>query len=321
MLRSVLVLAVLVSVAQADDAPKPWSTGVTPERKTAAQEHLARGNDHYVHSKYSDALDEYKQALAEWDHPAIHFNIVKCLMALERPLEASDHLKLALAYGPAPYDNDPGIYADVLTFEKAIAAQIGEIDIACAQDGVNVIIDSRPAFACPGKEHRRVLPGRHTIVGKKPGFVPRIVELVVLGGKQEQRAIALDPLSKVARVEHRWQTWIPWTVFGGGFALAGLGGLLRLKATSDSTAYANMITHDCPNGCMDVTLDHSLDRAAHVENGIAIGLVSVGAAAAVAGTVLLYVNRGYTVYDIPKEPRFDLAPTAGGMAASLSGRF
>jgi tetratricopeptide (TPR) repeat protein len=331
MLRICVLVSALVvvnSVARADDkaseAPKPWSVGVSAEHKAAAQEHLDKGNSYYVNQKYKEALDEYNLALAEWEHPAIHFNIVQCLAFLDRPLDAVDHLKLALAYGSTPYE--PTIYAEVLSYQKLLSAQIGEIDIACAQTGVEIRIDGEPLLACPGKEHRRVLPGNHQIVGKKDGFVPRTVELVVLGGKQKSAAIELDPLSKVARVEHRWKTWIPWTVFGGGFAIAGLGGLLHLKATSDNSAYANVVTTNCPDSCVDSSLDHTLDRSAHIENGVAIGLIAVGAAAVAAGSAMLYVNRGHTVYDLPKESptpqaRLDLVPTRDGAAVTVSGRF
>jgi hypothetical protein len=68
-------------------------------------------------------------------------------------------------------------------------------------------------------------------------------------------------------------------VFGGGFALVGLGELIHLKAVSDQTSsFAGIISNDCPDGCMTGQLDHRLESNAKVASGIAIGVLAVGAA-------------------------------------------
>jgi hypothetical protein len=60
-------------------------------------------------------------------------------------------------------------------------------------------------------------------------------------------------------------------------------------------------------------LDPSLETSAKIENGVAFGLIGVGAATVVVGSVLLYVNRGRTVYD--------LAPVNKGVVVSVRGGF
>jgi hypothetical protein len=326
-----LAMVLASAPARADDVvpsppaqPQPWSVGVTADQKATAQKHLDAGNALLLERKYAEALEEYKQATAAWNHPAIRFNMVRCLIFLERPLDASDNLKLALAYGAAPFDES--IYNEALAYEKLLASEVGELEINCEQSGVQLTMDGQPLHSCPGKEARRVLPGQHQIVGKKDGFLPHTVEIVVLGGKHEHETVMLEPLSKAARIEHRWKTWIPWTVFGGGFALAGIGGLFHLKATSDLSSYAGIVAHDCPDGCPTGQVDHSLERSAKLENGIAIGAITVGAVVVVGGGVMLYINRGHTVYDVGKESptpraRIDVIPTRDGAAVSVSGRF
>jgi hypothetical protein len=305
-LSSLAIISMLAATnaARADDPaePKPWSVGVTTEQKAMAQEHLDKGNALFLEHKYSEALEEYRQAVSAWNHPAIRFNMVRSLIFLEKTLEAAEELKQALAYGAAPFQ-EPAIYSEALGYEKLLAGRVGEIEIACEQAGVEMTLDGAQLTSCPGHEQRRVLPGHHQIVGKKAGFVPRTVEVVVLGGDQQHAAVLLDPLSKAARIEHKWPTWIPWTVFGGGFALAGLGGLLHLKAAADNSSYANNITMLCSDtpGCRSSMLDHSLETSAHIENAIALGMIAVGAAAVTTGSVMLYINRGHTVYDLGKE--------------------
>ena len=55
-------------------------------------------------------------------------------------------------------------------------------------------------------------------------------------------------------------------------------------------------------------------QQAQRENAIAIGVMSVGLAAAAAGGALLYLNRGLPIYP-------SIEHTTGGAAVSLGGRF
>src|SRR5262249_62302151 len=125
-------------------------------------------------------------------------------------------------------------------------------------------------------------------------------------------------------IEHKWKTWIPWTVFGAGFAAAGIGGLLHWKATSDNASYTDYVKMVCADSCPDSSLNHSLLTTARVENGFGIGLLSAGGAAVVAGSVMIFLNRGHTVYDLESPtPRahLDVVPSHDGGMVTLSGGF
>src|ERR1043165_10264928 len=88
----------MTTPARADDVP-PWAAGVSDAHKLEAKRLLDEGNARFVEHDYVAALDRYTKAIAEWDHPAIRFNVVRCLIQLDRPLEAYDQLQRALAYG------------------------------------------------------------------------------------------------------------------------------------------------------------------------------------------------------------------------------
>ncbi len=94
--------------AEAPPAPTPasgpWADGVTDAQKAAARTRLDAGNARFLDKKYGEALEQYRQAVAIWDHPAIRFNMVRCLIQLERPVDAYDNLVLALTYGAAPLE-------------------------------------------------------------------------------------------------------------------------------------------------------------------------------------------------------------------------
>ena len=132
-------------------------------KRPSAQKLLEEGNALFLKKDYAQALEKYKAAVGSWDHPAIRFNMVRCLIQLDRPVDASDNLALALKYGAAPLEE--AVYTEALSYQKLLANQIGDLDVTCEQAGVKVTLDGQPLLDCPGKEHRRVAPGQHQLVG------------------------------------------------------------------------------------------------------------------------------------------------------------
>ena len=173
MRMAVCLMLALAGPASADDAP--WTTGVTAEQKETARYLLDAGNTLFLAHDYAAALDKYRQALAVWDHPAIRFNVVRCLIQLDRTVEAADNLKLALKYGAAPLEE--AVYNEALAYEKLLANQIGDLDVSCSQAGAVVTLDGQPLLTCPGTQTRRVAPGRHQLVGSQEGFLTKSTEV------------------------------------------------------------------------------------------------------------------------------------------------
>jgi len=193
-LRSFVFAAALVGMtASARAETPPWSVGVTEAKKAEAQKYLEAGNALFLDKKYAEALEKYKSAVGAWDHPAIRFNIVRCLIQLDRPVDASDNLNLALKYGAAPLEE--AVYSEALAYQKLLANQIAEVEISCSQDGAKITLDSQNLIdKCPGKEKRRVAPGKHGVVATKDGFMTKQTEIVVIGGKTEDVDVKLVPL-------------------------------------------------------------------------------------------------------------------------------
>ncbi len=326
--RSIAIVGgVLLAASPASAEEAPWSAGVTEARKTAAQKLLEEGNARFVERNYSTALEKYTAAVKSWDHPAIRFNIVRCLIQLDKPIEASDQLKLALKYGAKPLEE--AVYNEALAYEKLLANQIGELELKCDQPGVTVTFDGQKVGTCPHSEKIRVAPGEHQLVGTREGFLTRTVDVVIIGGKVVSHSVSLDPLTKAARVVHRYPAWVPWAVFGGGLIVAGAGGLMNLKAASDMDIYDRQIASACADqGCTEEELAGGLsdqrDSALRL-NKIAIGVMVVGAVTAVTGGVMLYLNRGKTVYAESRESIGDtkvtVIPTADGALMTMFGRF
>ncbi len=325
-----LVLGILIAasapvsapvIARADEAPA-WARGVTDAQKAAAQKLLDAGNTLFVEHDYVAALERYRQAIAAWDHPAIRFNIVRCLVQLDRPLEADDQLALALAYGAAPLEE--AVYNEALAYQKLLGNQIAHIAVSCTQAGVLVTLDGQKATACPGAVDTRVTPGSHQLVGTRDGYAPRTAAIVVVGGKHESVTMTLTPLATAAVVHvHRWDRWKPWAVLASGAGVAALGGLVDFQASRDMRRYDDALVTACAGaGCNaghPIPTDVAEQKtSAQRESAVGVGLVGVGVTAAVVGGVLLYVNRDRTIV---AAEHFEIVPARGGAAVSLSGRF
>lgn len=315
----VLALLLAASVVHADD--KPWVTGVSDEAKATAKRLLDQGNAKFVERDYVGALEKFSDAIAAWDHPAIRFNIVRCLIQLDRVIDASENLTLALKYGAAPLEE--AVYNEALAYQKLLANEVATIRVTCTQRGVAISLDGEALLSCPGEQQRRVKPGRHQLVGAKAGFLTKTQEVFVVGGAEETASLTLAPYERSGKVVHRWPTWVPWLVVGAGLTVTGIGGLIEYQSFQTMDGYDRALVTACfDTGCNEA---HPLPPSiaaqkgrAELQNRIAIGVMATGVATVVTGGVLLYLNRGRTVY--PAE-RIDVTPTQGGAAVSFSGRF
>lgn len=299
---------------------EPWKIGVTDEQRATAQARLDEGNALFYERRYPEALVKYEAALAAWNHPALRFNVVRCLIQLERPVEAAENLERTLVYGAAPLEDV--VYREALEYQKLLANQIGHLAIACTQAGVRVSLDGAAlAVACPGQIEQRVRPGPHQIVGVKDGFLTETTDVKVVGGSREVATIELRAVGSATRVVNRWSTWKPWVVFGGGLAVLGAGTGLQLIASSDLDTFDRQIALSCSRIACDPVVNPEIARLADdrdralLRNRVAIGMIALGAGTAITGVVLLYLNRAHTI----QEPAVGMTFGNGGATVSIGG--
>jgi hypothetical protein len=309
------VLGMLVLLASTAYAQKsPWSEGISDDQKAQAKTLLDAGNAKFVEHDYTAALEKYTAAVAVWDHPAIRFNMVRCLVQLGRNLEAADNLDKALQYGAAPLEAQ--IYDEAIGYQKLLASQIGSVTVSCDQTGVQVTLDGKPLASCPTQARQRVLAGPHQLVGERAGLLTRKLDVVAIGGQAKDVEIRLDPPERAARITHRWPSYLPWTVFGGGLALVGAGALVGALGSSEMKSFDKFVDDRCTGQCAPGQLADVmyLKDGAELKSHIGVGLAITGGLAAATGAVMLYLNRGRTVYP-------EVMPTNGGAAVMWNGRF
>lgn len=292
----------------------PWGKGVSAENKAAAQRLLGQGNDKFVVNQFREALEKYEAAVAVWDHPAIRFNMVRTLIALDRPLEANKSIERALAYGKEPFKDNESMYTEALNYQRLLASQIATLEVGCKQAGVELKVDGQTFVECPGSTAKQMLPGSHALVAAKPGFKTETKDLVLLPGKVQPVTIELITLEKATVYRTKWATWKPWAVAGGGLVLAGLGALVNLQASKDMDQVEAQLEEQCGGGlgCSKETYDKRfkpLEDRAVLENRVGIGMMIGGGVVVTAGIVGVIMNR-------PK-PYMKEATAPKGTAAKL----
>lgn len=296
---------------------KPWARGVSQAKRSRAEALLGAGNDLFVESRHREALEKYRAALAQWDHPKIRFNIARALINLGRPLQALENIEAALRYGEAGLGT---FYQDALTYKRSLENQVATLEVRCSQPGVSVTVDGRSFLRCPGSRSVRVLPGRHQIVGKKAGFLTLTRDLVATAGAPQPVDVRVVTFDDVAVTVRRWDRWKPWAVVGGGALVTGAGILLELQARSTRSDYAKLLADNCSDTPCADDLGRSIFDRARLEHGIAVSAMVLGGAAIVTGVAGVIFNRPRKQLperDVePSGPR--ITPAVGARSAGLS---
>lgn len=290
---------------------KPWAAGVSDEEQAKALAMYKDGNVEFEESRYAQALTKYREALTHWDHPAIRFNMAVCLVNLDQPLEAYEHLQKALAFADAPLGADA--YAQGLTYKKLLLGQLAHLEVTSDVDAADVTLDGKPLIKGAGKADQLVLPGAHQIVASKPGFATETTSLVLLPGKDTVHAVKLEPIKVSTHVVRRWKARTPWLVVGGGAGVAFAGAVFELLSRSEYHTFDQLFDANYPMGT--TMIDPSIEShrsTGRWENIAGLSLITVGGAAAIAGLVGVYLNQPHSV--IEHGPV--IMPTGNGAVAS-----
>jgi hypothetical protein len=306
---------------------RPWAVGVHTDAQTRAKTLFSEGTDFLLRSLEEQAIAKYDEALSHWNHPGIHYNYAVALSTQERPLETRQHLLEALRYG----DGGP---LDKLEVEQArrylklVESSLALIDISSQQPGVVVSLNGQIVFTGPGQYHKFVEPDEFLITATKPGYIANQQRLAFLPGKPNQVRIRLYSEAELTRYKRLWPTWGPITVTAvGGLAAIG-GGVLLYAAEQKYDDYDAKVASACPVGCSgdDPTLldFEATKTSAERYDAFAMPLLIGGGVAAVAGAVLLYVNRAEAYQVTPQEAgivdRVSIVPSIGPTSAALVGQ-
>lgn len=299
---------------------RPWAKGVSDGHREKALGLFLEGNALLKDSVFVQAAAKYREALTYWDHPAIHYNLVLALLNLDQPIELHEHLVKAMAYGPAPLDQDK--FDQARAYKSLVEKQLAKVTITCAVDGATVRMDGRPLFTAPGTYEGLVRAGPHTIVASRQGYLTNEISRSLPPGEASTIELKLYLESDLTQYRRKWSAWGPWSVVAGGAAVALGGGFMHMTARDHFVTYDRGIT-DC-GGCVPSAGQKSRLQTGNTLQGAAFAAYGVGGAALLAGAVLVYVNR-LEPYRVDPNVQFVesvsvlpvLAPGEGGVMASI----
>lgn len=311
------LVALWVTPASAQQPPKPaeerpWAQGIPAEKQKAALELFRSGNTLLKESIFVKAVEKYRQALALWDHPAIHYNMALALLNLDQPVEVHEHLVAATRYGAAPLDTDK--FENARAYKLLVEKQLARVEITCDSPGASVMMDGQVLFVAPGRYEAMVRPGQHTIVAKKEGFLPSDLSRALLPGEKVTLAVKLYTSEELTRYRRNWSAWKPWAVVGAGAAVLAGGGLLHMQARGSYLDFDDRIA--ACGGCVPPSDATSLRTRGDNLQNLAFGAYAVGGAALVTGAVLAIINRPqpYQIQpsDLATEQKVSVTPMVGG---------
>jgi tetratricopeptide (TPR) repeat protein len=308
--------------AWADTRPEPWHHGVSERRKQKARALFSDGGALFEQLLLREALARYEAALSHWEHPQIRLYLARVQQKLGRPLDAYEHLRQAMRWGPDALEPQDADDAERMT-RALLETELAAIIVRCDEPGAEVSLDGTPWFVGPGVERTLIRPGEHVVRAAKPAHVPVLERVTVVAGTQAALALALSQDASPAR--RRWSVWTPWTLVASG-AVAGLAGAgLR----SESHIHFERAEQDYQQRCGDDpecrASRSSLHDRARWEERLALGAFAAGGVLAASGLVMVWLNRPRSAHSAPGDgapgTEVEIVPMVVDGATGVSARF
>jgi tetratricopeptide (TPR) repeat protein len=264
------------------------------------------GNALLKESVFVSAAAKYREALARWDHPSIHYNLALALMTLDQPIETSQHLAAAVKYGPAPLQKER--YEHARNYQRLLEQQLVPLTVRCQVAGARVELDGQLLFDPPGQHETLVRAGRHTLVASREGYVTNRLVRNMEGGQAAVVDLELKTLEQLTQEHRRWPGWIPWSVIGAGVAAVAVGGGFHYAGLQKVDKVDRDSRVRCPTGCTVEPADLAATRSDGLrQQKVAMGAYVAGGVLVGVGAALAALNRSERIVrpyeaDAPGEP-------------------
>jgi len=312
--------------SSAYSGPRPWAEGVATERQDAAETLFLEGNRLFSDSFFKAASQKYREALSNWDHPSIHYNLALSLINMDDPIEAYRQLIEALKYNGAPLDDKRRDEAN--RHLKATQRQISTLEISCKEAGAIVTLDGREVIKAPNQISEILLPGRHLVSARKPGYLPREYPITLVPGEPQKLDIRLYTEGDLVEMSRPVPFWIPVAVTGVGVGMVVTGAILASRSNTLYERYDNFTDKYCKDSSTGCQADQTpLDKrndAGRLETWSTISYIA-GAATVTGGALWMWFNRSRTKTYSPEERERNTTVTpiisAGTLGAVATGRF
>ena len=309
------------------EADKPWAEGVSKKKQKKAFELFEAGNALFAEGKYTEAIEQYEQAIKRWDHPSIEFNLAISLINIRQPLAAWDHLERALAYGAEPLAEH---YEEALRYKTLLEASLARLEVKSIDEQAEVSLDGVVLFTGAHKKKLHLLAGKHQLVATRAGYQTETKALDLPAGEITKEEVELHPEKvKVKKIyertnyERKWAWWVPWVAAGSAVAITLAGTGVYLEARGEMNTYDKQLAQACPTGCKPSTIPSALTQEATRAtslSGVGVTLWTLGGAAGVAAGIMAVLNRPHAV-EVRRNREVTFVARPGYVGAALAFKF
>jgi hypothetical protein len=209
-------------------------------------------------------------------------------------------------------------------YRQLLDAQLAHVTIEAHEPGTRISCDGKLLFTAPGTIEQIMLPGEHQITATRTGHSTLSKVLVAIAGKRVSYDVPPLERSVATRMVRHWAAWLPWSVLAGGAVLFGGGAASYVAARNNFESYDLGIAQRCRAGCGPQQLMSFSDLQRDKDRGeaqqvAAFSLLSIGAAALLAGGIGLIVNQPQL--QIESAPRVVVTPQSAGAIVGLGWRY
>ena len=296
---------------------RPWAEGVPTDKQEKALALFQEGNKLLRESLFLKAAGLYREALDNWDHPAIHYNLALSLITLDQPVSVFKSLEKAMAFGAEPLEAEN--YQRAINYKTLVSQLVAKVEIVCDVPGAQVSLDGTQLFVGPGRWSDLVRIGEHSVVARRSGYLPTNETRRFAPAEDVKIDLKLFTLADVTVYRRKWAAWKPFAVLGGGAAVAAIGGIVHLSAANSMTEFNDGV-RAC-GGCVpDSNLAAKRDSARSKET-VAYVSYAIGIAGIAAGAVLTYINREKAYRDESAVSGIAVVPSLSPDLAGVSAVF
>lgn len=265
---------------------------------------------------YLKAKKLWQEAYQLDKEPKYLYNLGVIAEESDKPVVALGQYERFLKEAP-----DKPAYRALRTKAKARVAallqRVAILEVAAEQPGVKVFVDQRAVGTGPLKHSVRVAPGEHLVVASLAGHLSQTHNLKLKAGERRKVVLRLKKIEAAkSTMRYPMPRWLPWTLLGGGVAIA-LAGIIpmamQVKAYDDYDDSIDPVL--LPKGDLD------LKRRADAIYGAGIALLAVGGAVAVAGVITILLNRPKLVTEKPEYKAGVIQTLVGPGSVALRVRF
>lgn len=171
----VIAVVLLASTAAGAETAQASTAEQSPASSAAARERARELAEKafvsFDEAQYSDAIEQFSQAIELYDVPTLRVGRAEALMQVGRWIEAAADYAAAAKYVLQPNDSTfmAESQAEATTKLRALEPRIPRLRVDTNAAGVQVTVDGKPRTTLPTNETLKLDPGQHRVVLEASG--------------------------------------------------------------------------------------------------------------------------------------------------------